>query len=84
MNEPWNGGTRPPQIPDTWRGRPLRGGDGWCWEDPENAGNSVRFYRGDPASVFPSKRSPYVVVCSEGFLIDRDGEPIPDSSCPED
>jgi len=84
MDEPWNGGPPPPPIPPDWRGRPLRGGDGWCWEDPENPGNSVRFYKGDPASQCPSKRSPYVVVCSEGGLVGRDGEPIPGSECPDD
>lgn len=71
-----SGAERPPNIPAGWVGSPVEQGQSWRWSDPENTGNSVTFYLGDPASPDPSKRVPYVVVHSNGHLIGRDGRPV--------
>jgi hypothetical protein len=78
------GKIRPPNIPPEWKGRPTAAGDGWCWYDPAQAGNSVRIYRGRPDAASPVEREPYVVVVHNGMRMDREGNPVPGSHEPED
>src|SRR5436190_862081 len=55
------GKTRPPQVPADWIGSPTKSAPGWRWDDPQNAGNSVRIFRGNPADPDPAKRKDHVV-----------------------
>jgi len=71
------GKVRPRQIPDNWLGSPAKSAPGWRYDDPDNSGNSVRIYRGDPEDSDPSKRAPYVVVIKNGVALGRDGKPLP-------
>jgi hypothetical protein len=64
----FTGTVRPRQIPGDWHGEPLPDRAGWRWFDPNNRGNSVRFYRGEGAA-------PYVVVTVSGAIIGPDGKP---------
>ena len=61
-----DGSVRPDKIPDDWIGEPLPNSEGWRWFDPNNRGNSVRFYGGE---------EPYVVVTANGQIVGRDGRP---------
>jgi hypothetical protein len=70
------GEERPLQIPENWLGRPTESAPGWRWDDPNDAGNSVRIFAGDPTTQSPSEREPYVVVVSGGKTIGRDGTHI--------
>ncbi|HLO97857.1 MAG TPA: hypothetical protein VK171_04610 [Fimbriimonas sp.] len=70
------GKVRPRQIPDNWLGEALPDGKGWRWWDPNNHGNCVRMYRGDPNAESAVDRNAYVVVTSNGELIDRNGKPM--------
>lgn len=70
-----SGQVRPRLIPEHWLGEPLPDGRGWRWLDPEDRGNSVRFYRGDPGAENPVDREAYVVVTVEGEYLNRDGTP---------
>lgn len=65
----------PPKIPGDWIGEPLVDGKGWRWFDPQDRGNSVRFYRGDPEAEHEVDRSSYVVVTVKGEILDREGNP---------
>jgi hypothetical protein len=71
-----SGEERPHQIPENWVGRPTESAKGWRWDDPNDAGNSVRIFAGDPNSPSPSKRQAYVIVISGGTVIGRDGKPM--------
>ncbi|MDX6751323.1 hypothetical protein SH611_16030 [Geminicoccaceae bacterium 1502E] len=80
----FNGTRRPSGMPASWQGRPLKSGRGWHWSDPENPGNSVRLYRGDPESEDAVEQGPHVVVTADGLLIDDAGKPVPGSTPPDD
>lgn len=71
----FSGAERPPNIPDDWHGEPLPDGVGWRWFNPDNRGDSVRLFRGDPDSPDSSVRNPYVIVTRNGEVIGRDGNP---------
>jgi hypothetical protein len=70
----FSGSIRPSQIPPNWVGEPLPDDAGWRWSDPGNRSNAVRLFRGDPNSVEPDGRDPYVVVTVDGHLVDNRGE----------
>jgi len=76
MDDIVTGKIRPEKIPADWIGSPTKSAIGWRYDDPNNAGNSVRIYQGDPNDPEPSKREPYVVVISNGKVIGRDGKPV--------
>jgi len=78
-----SGRVRPEKIPSNWVGRPTSSAPGWRWDDPNDPGNSVRFFAGDAHDPVQSKRAPYVVVVSGGLVIGADGKPVPDSNIPE-
>ncbi|QWW67928.1 hypothetical protein [Rhizobium sp. WYJ-E13] len=78
-----SGKVRPPQIPSHWVGKPTSSSRGWRWDDPDNSGNGVRFFAGDPDDPVPSKRNTYVVVVSGGVAMGADGNPIPGFDAPE-
>lgn len=80
----FSGARRPSGMPAGWLGRPLRSGRGWHWSDPDNPGNSVRLYRGDPASEDPAQQGPHVVVTADGHLVDATGKPIAGAVAPDD
>jgi len=72
----YTGAVRPRQIPADWSGEPLPDDLGWRWYNPRNRRDSVRLYRGDPASRDASTRQPYVVVTVNGELLGPDGKPL--------
>ena len=69
------GTATPPIVPAGWSDEPLPEGAGWRWFNPENRGDCVRMYRGDPTSSDASMRKPYVIVTRNGQVIGQDGEP---------
>ena len=71
----FSGEVRPPNVPPHWVGESLPLGQGWCWSNPQNRGDSVRLFRGDPEDPQPSKQRPYVLVTVNGILLGHDGRP---------
>ncbi|WP_145635034.1 hypothetical protein [Neorhizobium alkalisoli] len=79
----FSGKVRPEKIPSHWMGRPTSSAPGWRWDDPDDLGNSVRFFTGDPDDPLPSKQTPYVIVVSGGSVIGRDGKSVAGFDPPE-
>ena len=71
----FSGEVRPPNIPVHWLGEPLPSHAGWRWFNPQNRGDSVRLFRGNPQSAKSVEQYPYVIVTVDGNLIGRDGKP---------
>jgi hypothetical protein len=76
--ERWLSGERPPNIPEHWVGSPTRTSEGYRWDDPADAGNSMRMFRGDPGDSDPAHREPFVIMVRGGQVLDVNAEPIND------
>jgi filamentous hemagglutinin len=75
----WLCGERPRHIPAHWIGSPTVSLEGYRWDDPDNPGNSVRIFKGDPSAGDPAHRAPFVIVVSDGQVLDRTGAPVTDA-----
>ena len=74
----FNGRKRPKQIPENWIGSPTKSSPGWRWDDPTNSGNSVRLLRGVAEDTNPAHRGDFVIVVSDGKVLDTNGQPVSD------
>jgi hypothetical protein len=73
-------GERPPGIPDNWVGSKTKEPGGFRWDDPQDAGNSVRFLRGNPDDPNPAHREPFVIDVRGGKVRDVNGDAIEDEA----
>jgi hypothetical protein len=73
-------GKRPPLIPENWIGMPTTSAKGFRWDDPNNPGNSVRFFDGVPHDPNPSHRESFVIVISDGKVLNADGNVVTDEA----
>lgn len=71
-------GDRPFNVPSHWVRSPTTSSEGFRWDDPDNPGNSVRIFHGDPTDEDPAHRGPFVIVVSDGRVLDRNGDPLAD------
>src|SRR5579872_2926453 len=73
-------GERPPSVPEDWVRSPTTTSPGWRWDDPDNAKNSVRFFRGDSRDSNLSHQQPFVIVVRDGHVLDEHGNIIDDEA----
>jgi hypothetical protein len=73
-------GERPPGVPHNWIRTPTQTGVGFRWDDPDNPGNSVRFFRGDPTDPNPSHHQAFVIELRDGQVVDEQGLVVNDEA----
>ena len=61
---------RPQGVPTNWRIKGADGAGGTRYLDPNNSGHSVRVMQGDPESIYPNSRSPYIRLQRHGQPLD--------------
>jgi hypothetical protein len=73
---------RPPGIPENFRVRISKNGDGMLYVHPEHTHTAFRVMPGKPHSPFPNQQKPYVIQMKDGKYFDKVGN-IVSSSSPE-
>jgi hypothetical protein len=70
IDEVLSGRKRPEGMPEDWVGSATTSSLGWRWDDPDNRGNSVRIFRGDPNDLDLRHRTPFVIDVRVGRVRD--------------